>query len=258
MRTGTMIILGVAVLALVLIAGKLFLSESSFSPANPFWDGVSGVMTADTRLLYGFDGLPSGDSRSTLLIVGPTVNYTADDAARVRAFLQDGGRVVVLDDFGTADSLLLDIDAPITILPAALCQDLDYYKNPSFPDVRGVKNSSLTANVSELVFNYPAALEVADNAEVLARSTTMGWIDLDGNGIVNGKEHFGSYPLIARASYGAGELFVAGDADFGDQRHAGRGGRRRAHRQHPGARHAVPRYGPRAASAAARFAIFRH
>lgn len=214
MRTGTKIILGAAVLALVLIAGKFFLSEASFSPANPSWDGTSSMMTAATRPLYGFDGLPPGDSGSTLLIVGPTVNYTSADASRVRAFLQQGGRVVVLDDFGTANDLLRGISAPIAVQQTALCQDLDYYKKPSFPIVRDVKNSSLTVNVGELVFNHPAPLQVAAGGEVLASTTIMGWLDVDGKGSVTGNVKFGSFPLIARADYGAGELFVAGDADL--------------------------------------------
>jgi hypothetical protein len=214
MRTGTKIILGAAVLALVLIAGKFFLSEVSFSPANPSWDGASCVMTGATRPLYSFDGLPPGDGRSTLLIVGPTVNYTPADASRVGAFLQQGGRVVVMDDFGTANDLLRNISAPITIQPTALCQDLEYYKKPSFPIVHGIGNSSLTANVGQLVFNHPAPLQVTGDAEVLARTTIMGWLDVDGQGSVSGNEQFSSYPLVARAAYGSGELFVAGDADL--------------------------------------------
>jgi hypothetical protein len=213
-RTGTKIILVAAVLATVLIAGRLFLSETSFSPANLYWDGASALMTGDTRPLYGFDGLPPGASGSTLLIVGPTAGYTPDDASRVGAFLQQGGRVVVLDDFGAADSLLDSIGSPITIVPAALCQDIDYYKKPSFPIVGGIANSSLTANVGRLVFNHPAVLQVSGDATVLARTTTMGWLDANDDGVLDGDEKLGSYPLIARAPWGAGELFVAADADL--------------------------------------------
>jgi hypothetical protein len=215
MRAGTKIILGAALLALLLIAGNFFLSEVSFSPANPSWDGASCVMTGDTRLLYGFDGLPPGDGRTTLLIVGPTANYTPDDASRVLAFLRQGGSVVVMDDFGTANDLLSNIGAPITIRHTALCQDLDYYKKPSFPIVRRIENSSLTANVTELVFNHPAPLQITGEAEVLAETTVMGWLDAEGTGNISaGDEKFSSYPLIARAAYGSGELYVAGDADL--------------------------------------------
>jgi hypothetical protein len=214
MKTWTRILLGAALLALLLIGGRFFLSDVSFSPANPYWDGASGVMTADTRPLYSFDGLPPGDGRSTLLIVGPTANYTPSDASRVRAFLQQGGRVVVMDDFGTANDLLRSIGSPIAIEHTALSQDLAYYKKPSFPVISRIENSSLTANVSQLVFNHPAPLQITGEAEVLARTTVMGWLDVEDIGRVNRNETFGSYPLIARADYGSGELFVAGDADL--------------------------------------------
>jgi hypothetical protein len=214
MRTGSKIILGAAVLALLLIAGKFFLSEMSFSPANPSWDGVSSVMTGSMRPLYGFDQMPRDAEGNTLLIAGPSTNYTREDAWYVQSFLQQGGRVVVMDDFGTANSLLRNISAPVTIQHTALCQDLEYYKKPSFPIVRGIGNSSLTVNVSRLVFNHPAPLQVTGDAEVLARTTAMGWLDVDGKGSVSGNEKFSSFPLIARAAYGSGELFVAGDADL--------------------------------------------
>jgi hypothetical protein len=68
--------------------------------------------------------------------------------------------------------------------------------------------------VSQLVFNHPAPLQVTGDVEVLARTTVMGWLDTNGNGIVDGTEQFGSYPLVARAAHGGGELFVAGDADL--------------------------------------------
>lgn len=214
MRTGTKILLVAAVLALLLIAGKLFLSEASFSPANPAWDGVSSVMTDSVKPLYGFDQLPPDGLYNTLLIVGPSINYTSDDAWQVQLFLQRGGRVIVLDDFGTADGLLRSISSPIAIEHSPVCQDIDFYKKATFPVVSHVENSSLTANVSQLVFNHPALLQVSGDATLLARTTTMGWLDLNDNGILDGDEKFGSYPLVARAPRGAGELFVAADADL--------------------------------------------
>ncbi|OPY26719.1 MAG: hypothetical protein A4E28_02345 [Methanocella sp. PtaU1.Bin125] len=214
MRMGTKIIMGVALVALLLIAGRLFLSEASFSPANPSWDGVSAVMQGIVRPLYGFGGLADAGAGDTLLIVGPSAGYPAEDVAYVRAFLERGGRLAVMDDFGTAGGLLHDIGSPITILQTPLCQDMDYYKKPAFPVVREIGGSSLTANVSELVFNHPAPLQVEGDAEVLARTTVMGWLDPNGNGVIDGAEQFGSYPLVARADYGSGELFVAGDADL--------------------------------------------
>ncbi|HEY3274474.1 MAG TPA: DUF4350 domain-containing protein [Methanocella sp.] len=214
MRAGTKVLLVAVVLALLLIAGKLFLSEASFSPANPSWDGVSSVMTDSMRPLYGLDQLPQDGLHSTLLIVGPSVNYTAGDAGQVQSFLQRGGRVVVLDDFGTANSLLQNISSPIAIDHRPVCQDVEYYKKATFPTVSQIEDSSLTANVSRLVFNHPALLQVSGDATVLARTTTMGWLDVNDNGILDGDEKFGSYPLVARASRGAGELFVAADADL--------------------------------------------
>ena len=214
MRTGTKVFLAIAALALLLVAGRLFLSDASFSPANLYWDGASALMAGGAQPLYGFDQLPQDGQGSTLLIVGPSADYTSGDAAAVQSFLRQGGRVVVLDDFGTADSLLGAIGSPITVVPAALCQDVDFYKNANFSIVRAASDNSLTANVGQLVFNHPALLQVSGDATVLARTTNMGWIDANRDGQMDGNETFGVYPLIASAPMGAGELFVAADADL--------------------------------------------
>ncbi len=215
MRTGTKIILGAAVLALVLIAGKFFLSEVSFSPANPSWDGASCMMTADTRPLYGFDGLPPGDSGSTLLIVGPTVNYTSADASRVERIppagrprgrpgrLRDGERPAARHQradhhpaHGALPGPRLLQEALLSRRPRREEQQPDRERERAGLQPPGAAGRS------------PATRRCWRRPRSWAGSTSTARAASTGN------EKFGSYPLIARAAYGAGELFVAGDADL--------------------------------------------
>ena len=214
MRTGTKIILAAAVLALVLIAGKFFLSEASFSPANPSWDGASGMMTAATRPLYGFDGLPSGDGGSTLLIVGPTVNYTPADASRVRAFLQQGGRVVHPGRLRYGER------------PAARHQRADHHRaHGALPGPRLLQEAFLS--------HRPQGREQQPDRECeraglqppgpAAGHRRRGGAGVDHyHGLARRRRQEQRHrqrevrllPADRRAAYGAGELSVAGDADL--------------------------------------------
>jgi hypothetical protein len=215
MRKAMLLLSAVFVIALLLVAGKFLVSGESFGMTNPSWDGISSVGTGDrTTPLYGFSQLRQSSPGDTLLIIGPSVNYTARDAADVSYFMLNGGRAIVMDDYGTAGTLLESLDSPIEIMQVPICQDVDYYRSPSLPIVSGIAYHNITDNVDTLAFNHPVPLQLSRDALPLASTSSKAWLDTDDNSTIDGNETFGSYTLVARADYGKGELIVAGDADL--------------------------------------------
>ncbi len=215
MRKAMVLLSAVFVLALLLVAGKLLVSGDSFSLTNPSWDGISSVALGDRAVpLYGFGQLRQAGPGDTLLIIGPSINFTAQDAADVSYFMLGGGRAIVMDDYGTADTLLESLDSPIEIRQVPLCQDVDYYRSPSLPIVSGIVLHNVTDNVETLAFNHPVPLQLSGNAMPLADTSSKAWLDTDDNSTIDGNETFGSYTVMAQADYGKGELIVAGDADL--------------------------------------------
>lgn len=217
MKSNTLILAAstIVIVILLVVIGRFFLAEDDFIVTNPAWNGISELPAAgNVSYLYTMADLSGLSSNSTLLIIGPTQNYTEDEAAQVLMFMQSGGRVIVMDDFGTSDSLLQNINSPIRIDQKSLCQDDSFYRSPAFPIIEDLKNESLTAGVRTLEFNHPAPLVVSDSATVLATTSSIAWIDSNGNSRIDSGETFGKYPMIATASYGAGGLVVVGDADL--------------------------------------------
>lgn len=215
MRKAPLLIVLVAVLILFLIVGRFYLSEADFSLQNPSWNGMSDLSPdSNVHPLYNTSDLSSLGYGDTLLVISPMSNYTADESTQVLSFLHRGGKVVVMDDFGSANSLLGGIGSPITIDRALLCQYDDFYVNQSFPIISNFSMSAYTTNVSRLVLNHPASLNVTGDAHVLATSTSQAWIDRDDNGRLDTNERMGVYPVIARASYDNGELLVVSDPDI--------------------------------------------
>ncbi len=215
MRKAMLLLSAVFVIALLLVAGKFLVSGESFDMTNPSWDGISSVAMGDrTTPLYGFSQLRQAGPGDTLLIIGPSVNYTVQDAADVSYFMLSGGRAIVMDDYGTAGTLLENLESPIGIMQVPLCQDVDYYRSPSLPIVDGIACHNITDNVDTLAFNHPVPLQLSGDALPLASTSSKAWLDTDDNSTIDGNETFGSYTLVARADYGKGELIVAGDADL--------------------------------------------
>jgi hypothetical protein len=195
--------------------GRLYFSNADFCLENPYWNGMSGLSSAtDVHPLYGISGLSGVSGNDTLLIVSPLVNYSKEESAYVRSFLERGGKVIVMDDYGVANSLLNNLSAPITLYPVPLCQDMDYYKEQSFPVIKNIAPSWETAKVSSLTFNHPVSLSLSGDARAIALTSVYGWLDLNDSSRLEKNELMGMYPVIASWSRGRGELIVIGDPDL--------------------------------------------
>lgn len=215
MRKTTLLLAALAILILLLVTARFYFSEADYALQNYNWNGYSQLSSAaNVKPLYDIADLPASGSGDTLLIVSPATNYTAEESSRVQSFLRGGGKVVVMDDFGKADSLLDGMGAPITINPVLLCQYEDYYTNYTFPVITNVTSSDITGNVKKIVLDYPAALDVTGNAEVIASSSSKGWLDSNANMTLDDDELMGVYPVVARTTDLGGELLVISDPDI--------------------------------------------
>lgn len=215
MKTRTMLLAGLVFLIILLVLGRFYFSEEDFNLQNTDWNGLSHMASsAQVMPLYSTAGLAGPGSGRTLLIVSPGNNFTEAESSQVLTFLRGGGRVVVADDFGNADSLLDSIGSPITIDPIPLYQYENYYVNRTFPIVTNISSSPYTRNVRQLVLDHPASLNVSGNAEVLISSSDKAWLDYNGNMSLDNDERMGTYPVVARSGYAGGELIVVSDPDI--------------------------------------------
>ncbi|MCD1294886.1 DUF4350 domain-containing protein [Methanocella sp. CWC-04] len=215
MKRVTLLLIVVATIVVLLFIGRLYVTENDFSPSNPLWNGMASLAySGHVRPLYTLDGLSYSGNEDKLLIVSPSVNYTDAESAMILSFMNDGGQVIVMDDYGTSNSLLDKVGSSISLVQVPLCQEEEYYKRPSFPLVTGILPSGVTDNVTSAVFNHPVSLDVKEGAEIIVYTSGLGWLDLNDNCLIDGIEKFGSYPVAAEMIYGSGKLVVIGDPDI--------------------------------------------
>lgn len=214
MKVTNILLLIVILVVVVLLIGRFDFSEGDFNMYNPAWNGMTQFSGNHSIGQIGaISDLSAAGENTTLLIVGPTKNFTAGESAQVGAFMQRGGLVVVMDDFGTANSLLFSLNSSVTLNQLPLCDDNSYYKQYSFPIITDIVQTDLTSNVNELVLNHPSTLKVKGNATILASTSNLGWIDKNANLWIDGEESYGKYPVIASAHFGKGKLVVISDPD---------------------------------------------
>jgi hypothetical protein len=214
LKKTTLLIAIVAIIVMLIFVGKLYYSEADFTLENPSWNGFSRLSGVDLQPLYSTADLADLGLSDTLLIVSPIREYTQEESDSVSSFLQRGGKVVVMDDFGNANSLLESIGSPITINPTPLCEYENYHVNHTFPIVKDISQSDEMANVSQLMLNHPSSLNVSGSAYALAQTSARGWLDVNDNSRMDGLEKMGRYTVVARASYDNGQLLVISDPDI--------------------------------------------
>ena len=215
MRITRLIVLVAMVIVIILLIGRFNFSEADFSLYNPAWNGMTEFSgNSSVHLLYSISDLSGAGEKNTLLIVSPLSNFSEDESGHALSFMQRGGTIIVMDDFGMANTLLENISSPITLYQAPLCDDNYYYKRQSFPVINSISQMGLTSNVSELVLNHPATLNITGNATVMALTSPLGWVDSNANLMIDRDEVYGRYPVMARTSFGEGTLYVVSDPDI--------------------------------------------
>jgi len=188
--------------------------QEAYHPLNPDWNGCSKVAntTGKTKLLLSYR-IPLPNQPSLLAIIGPSTIFTKDEIAEIRSFLEAGGTVLLADDFGTGNTLLkgLNVSAQFSGKPFA---DLYYYsKAPRFPLIGAFSPSPITANVTTLVLNLPAYIDITNSSRVtkLASSSPFSFVDLNGNGRPSPNETISSYPVLVDIEIGRGSLILVSD-----------------------------------------------
>lgn len=213
MKKATAVVVVSTAVILVLLAGQLYISSHDLGLSNPYWNGLSHYSN-EVRPIYDMNKLSSVGPGGVLLILGPQANFTVEDCSAIASFMERGGEVVVMDDYGSGNSLLQGINAPIRLCQVPLCQDGDFYRRPSFPVIKDIVRSGIMHNVSSLVFDHPVSLNLTGNASAIASTSQLGWLDYNDDDLIDYNESTGSYPLAAQAGYGNGELIVIGDPDL--------------------------------------------
>lgn len=187
---------------LLLAAGAVFAHATTttedYSRHNIGWNGTSNLGLEEIRDLRD---LPRG---ATLLILAPDRPFTEEDLAHLRAFLDDGGRVIIAEKDGFANSLLAALGSTMRVWPGNLSSLDRDHTDPRLFRVQVTGNASIFAGIETLVVNHPAAVT---GGEPLLETSPLTWDDRDGDGRISAGETFKRSAVGARE----GNLIVLGD-----------------------------------------------
>lgn len=202
---------GIIALSLMVLSVHLAADTNEFSVYNIEWNGTStlhriiedagGSMVWDTSTLQALDN-------TTLIIIAPYPGFDSEDVVALREFIRRGNAIVIADDSGAANSLLIALSSGMRVIPANLSSFDREYNDPRM--VRGVRssNTTLLPDVTSIITNRAAVVEGGDP---LITTTLLSWLDKDGNGRISPEEEIGRFTLIATEDLEGGLLMLVSD-----------------------------------------------
>ncbi|MCU4754059.1 DUF4350 domain-containing protein [Halobacteria archaeon AArc-curdl1] len=206
---------GVLVLALGIYAST---SATAFAPYNPTWDGTSEFRgqleddpTTETQIVTDTAEYDTGDPSSTVaFVIAPDDSYDERDVDRIEAFLERGGTLVVLENFGASgDALLAGLEAEARLDGRLLYDERQNHRGATMPVATNVSDHPSTEAVGGLTLNYASVVEPGD-ATVLISTSEYAYLG-DETTTLEDVETLESYPVATVEDRGSGQLVVISD-----------------------------------------------
>lgn len=181
----------------------VFYTSADFSVFNTKWNGASNfgrLLYEETKIvpvITSYNSFGLGEKEGVLLILGPDLSYSSLEIDEIKKFLENGGTLVLIDDFGTGNDILsgLNLTARFTSL---IPIDVFYSKNYNFPELVRILDPQLSVGVDKLTLNVPSVIVGAEGSIYTSKVAVIG----------NNQRQL---PIMSELEYGNGKIILFSD-----------------------------------------------
>lgn len=214
--------IAVAAFAAVVVAAIVAAAATSATPFGPYnyaWDGTSDVRDriaddpeTDLEIVHETSPYDDADPTETVaFVVAPDEPDGDESTDRIRRFVEDGGTLVVFDNFGPhSNELLVGVGADARTDGRLVRDDVNYVLAPTMPIARTVEDGALVGDADELALNYATAIESGD-ATVVAETSDFAYLVEDETTELRVDHELAARPVVTTENVGDGRVIVVGD-----------------------------------------------
>ena len=197
-------------------------SGAAFGAYNPAWDGTSDLrdladQNSELTVALDVDPYRNQSAPTIAIVLAPSTPYSEADTATIRRFVENGGTLLVADNFGSTaqtspegNVLLADVGASARFDGDLLRDEQEYDRSPALPVAGTVSSHPYTQSVDQLTLNYGTAVE-PNGAEPLVQTSRLAYLDRNRSGSLDGNETLQRYPVVTVESVGDGQVIAVGD-----------------------------------------------
>ena len=204
-----------AVVVLVSVISMLCIwfypSEQDFMASNIMWNGIRDFNSEfSVDQVDSLDDLPDLPEEAVLVAI-PYLEYTDEELAKMKRFVDNGGTLLLMDDYGYGNSVLayLGVGARFTNKP--LLDPLFCYKNRSLPRITDFAPEVKESDIDVIMLNHATTLTNVVESEAIAWSSSASFLDINENESWDQGEPNGPFAVAAEFRLGKGALALVSD-----------------------------------------------
>jgi len=197
----------VIIVVLVSLASIWFYpSVQAFMASNTEWNGINKFCNDfNVQNTDSLTALPDAPQQDVLITI-PYLAYSPDQLMQMEQFVESGGKLILMDDFGYGNSFLEYAGIPARFDNIPLLDPLFNYKNEYFPRILTFNSSITVTGIQVIVFDHGTALSGVSQSQALAWSSNMSFLDNNKDGNVDNGEPDGPFVVAADYSLGKGTI----------------------------------------------------
>jgi hypothetical protein len=207
-------IMGLVIILVVFVslaAIWFYPSIQEFMVSNAMWNGIKKFSTEfNVQNIDSIVTLPDSPQTDVLIAI-PYTQYNAGELIQMKQFVENGGKLIMLDDFGYGNSFLVYAGIPARFNNILLLDPLFNYKNEYFPRITDFTADIANNGIKVVGFNHPASLSGVSQSQAMAWSSNMSFLDTNQNGNWDSGEPKGPFAVAASYSLGEGTIDLVSD-----------------------------------------------
>jgi hypothetical protein len=181
-------------------------SVQAFMASNTEWNGINKFCNDfNVQNTDSLTALPDAPQQDVLITI-PYLAYSPDQLMQMEQFVESGGKLILMDDFGFGNSFLEYAGIPARFDNIPLLDPLFNYKNEYFPRILTFNSSITASGIQVIVFDHGTALSGTSQSQALAWSSNMSFLDNNKNGNVDSNDPKGPFVVAADYSLGKGTV----------------------------------------------------
>ena len=203
--------LAIALVVILVVMIWFMPLDDDFRVENTFWNGSSELDSYQALTpLETLADLPVATEGATLILI-PYIQLTQPELEDVRRFVNEGGTLVLADDYGHGNQVLSHLGMEARFSGQALLDPLFNYKNEQLPRVFNLSPDSVTDDFESLVLNHATCLTDVESGDILAMSSSFSYLDLNDDQSWDEGEPTGAMPVISSHIQANGRVILVSD-----------------------------------------------
>ena len=204
----------ILVVFISLVAIWLNPSVQAFMASNTMWNGINKFSKEfNVQNVDSISALPTTPGQDVLIAV-PYEQYSPTELIQMKQFIENGGKLIMMDDFGYGNSFLEYAGIPARFDNTPLLDPLFNYKNENFPRIMDFTANITGSGIKVVVFNHGTALRDVAQSQALAWSSNMSFLDTNEDGNWDPVEAEGPFVVAASYTLGSGTLDLVADSSL--------------------------------------------